>query len=163
MLRASRLLQGAVAILGGCSMGWTQLLPLRQGRFGVLIHLPASGGTAFTLQHGNPEVWSVLRGKMVLLQEKEVSCGQRLHPHAGERESNENKEHHEQLSSSCPLRRLLIVNSKEREKHIQRSVGLQREQWALGWKLKGSRELNQMSVPSLCWKRFWELCSSLLF
>lgn len=33
------------------------------------------------------------------------------------------------------------MNRREKEEHVQRSVGLQREQGALGWKLKMSREL----------------------
>lgn len=53
-------------------MGWTQLLPPKAGKFGVLIHLLPAGGTALALQHKNPGIWSVLRGKMVLLQEKEA-------------------------------------------------------------------------------------------
>lgn len=92
------------------------------------------------------------RGDGLCSKRRRVSCGQGLHAHTGQREADKKREHHERFSSPCPLRRLVIVNSREREKHVQRSGGLQREQRALGWKLKGSGEFNQMPVPSLCWK-----------
>lgn len=90
-------------------------------------------------------------GRWFCSKRRRLSCGQGLHAHAGQREADEKREHHEQFSSPCPLRRLVIVNSRERAKHVQASVGLQREQQALGWISKGSGEFNQMPVPSLCW------------
>lgn len=136
--------------------------PLRQGKFGVLIHLLPGGGTELHYSIKIQGYGLCSEGRWSCSKRRRLSCGQGLHAHTGQREADEKREHHEQFSSPYSLRRLVIVNTREGEKRVQRSVGLQREQWALGWKLRRSRELNQMPVPSLCWKRFWELCFSLL-
>jgi len=74
------------------------------------------------------------KGRWSLLQEKEsVLWPKRLYAHTRQRKVGEEKEHHKQFSSSCPLRkRLVIVRWGESENDAQRSVGLRTEQQGLG-------------------------------